>query len=307
MKMQDDDFNESEMFGDTASPAPPVATPTGGNPLAGYFRVPGLSIGLPTGGRYLPEGAIELDVMNQVSVYPMRGADELLLKSPDALMSGLAIEKLIQSCVPAIKTPMLISSPDLDVLLLAIRAATYGNMMTIELDCPECEHEMEFDCDLNGVLATLTPVPESLDLRLSSEIVVHMRPHTLQSQTKLLIAAYEEQRHAMVADEVEDEQERHQLLRNTLDKIKQFQYSSVADAITKISVPNAEVTDRQHIHEYVVNAPRKESEALLKRVGEINEMGIDRTLAVECEKCKHAWKSKIEFNPSTFFGRGSSV
>jgi hypothetical protein len=96
-------------------------------------------------------------------------------------MSGLAIEKLISSCVPAIKTPALISAPDLDVLLIAIRAATYGNMMPVDVECPKCSEELSFDCDLGAVLGTMVEVPETLDLRLSKDVVVVMKPHSLQS------------------------------------------------------------------------------------------------------------------------------
>ena len=103
----------------------------GANPLTKYFRIPGVHIKLPTHGAFMPTGSVAFTMNDEVPVYPMRGMDELLLKSPDALMNGYAIEKLIESCVPAIKFPRLISSPDLDVILMAIRAATYGETITL--------------------------------------------------------------------------------------------------------------------------------------------------------------------------------
>lgn len=300
-KIIDDDFDESNLFSGVPQP---VAQPSG-NPLSGYFRMPGLSIGLPTGGRFLPKGAIQLDAKGQVEVYPMRSADELLLKSPDALMNGLAIERLIESCIPAIKTPGLVSAPDLDVILLAIRAATYGNMMSVEVECPECQTELSFECDLAAVLATMTELPEDLSVRLSEEVVVHLRPLALSSQTKLLLAAFEEQRRAQMADESTDDEYRQRVLRETFDRLTQYQSQSVSDAIDKVVVPNTEVTDRLHILEFVKNMNKVWSSKLQTRIEEINSMGMNRDIDAQCGKCKHAWKTKLEFNPATFFELGS--
>ena len=81
--------------------------------LKKYYRMPGVHIRLPTNGAFMPPGSVEFTMSGDIPVYPMRGADELLLKSPDALMSGYAIEELLKSCVPAIQFPRLVSSPDL--------------------------------------------------------------------------------------------------------------------------------------------------------------------------------------------------
>ena len=304
-KMIDDDFDESTMFSPSTMKVPEVAAAIG-NPLSGYFRMPGLSVGLPTGGRYLPAGSVNFDATGKVEVYPMRTADELLLKSPDALMSGLAIEKLIASCVPAIKTPALVSAPDLDVLLLAIRAATYGNNMAVEVRCPECETELSFDCDLAQVLSTMTPVPEELDLRLSADVVVCMRPHSLASQTKLLLAAYEEQRRAQMIDDNElDDSAKQRILSATLDRLTDFQTQSLSDAVVKVVIPNQEVTDRAYIREFVGNTTKEWSKMIQTRVEEINSMGVNRDMPAVCSKCAHEWTTKLEFNPATFFEQGS--
>jgi hypothetical protein len=311
-KMLDDDFNESELFTNntTMTPAEAMAAAPppipGGNPLAGYFRVPGLSIGLPTRGRYLPDGAITLDSQGKVEVYPMRSGDELLLKSPDALMSGIAIEKLIESCVPSIKTPSLVSAPDLDVLLLAIRAATYGNTMSVEVECPECDAELSFDCDLSHVLSTMNEIQDGLDVRLSDEVVVVLRPHTLGSQTRLLLAAYEEQRRALSLDaEVVGEEARQKILKKTYDRLAEFQTQAILDAIIKVAIPGQEVTDPAHIKEFIKNTNKDWHKKIETKVEEINMMGIDREVEACCKECKHEWKTMLEFNPATFFGQSS--
>lgn len=306
-KMLDDDFNESEMFSPAALERAEATQPAGGNPLAGYFRMPGLTVPLPTGGRYLPAGTIEMDATGRVEVFPMGSADELLLKSPDALMSGLAVERLLMSCVPSIKAPQMISAPDLDVLLIAIRVATYGNLMPVDVECPSCSEEMSFDCDLSAVLGTMVDVPETIELRLSKDVIVVMKPHSMASQTKLLLAAYDEQRRAQNIDEdsLTDEQRKH-LYEVTIDRFAGFQAQSLTNGIVKIVVPNNEVAERKFIEEFVRKTTKQWQNKIQNKLEEINTMGVNRDIEVKCTACAHEWKSTLEFNPATFFEQSSS-
>lgn len=305
-----DDFDESEMFSpEVAKRAFANTTPVAGsdNPLAGYFRLPGITVTLPTGGRFLPAGTLQLDRLGRLEIFALSGADEALLKSPDALMSGLAIEKMIESCAPGIKSPQDISAPDLDVILLAIRAASSGNTMPMEITCPACEEDNEFDVDLPTVLATVTPMPDELELRLSPDVLVGLQPHTLNSQTNLLIAAYEEARRAQMMPDDLDEAAKKAMLSATVDRVKRFQYESIANAISHVTTPSDTVINRKHIMEFVQKVPRQWQDALQEKIEEINKMGIDRSVEARCGSCEHIWKANIEFNPATFFGPSSSA
>ena len=75
-----DEFDERQVFDD---------------PLAKYYRMPGVHVRLPSNGAFMPPGSVQFTVTGEVPIYPMRAADELLLKSPDALMSGYAIEERV--------------------------------------------------------------------------------------------------------------------------------------------------------------------------------------------------------------------
>ena len=58
-----------------------------GNPLQKYFRQPKVFIKLPSGGIYSKPGTIQGDAGN-VPVYGMTGMDEIIVRTPDALLSG---------------------------------------------------------------------------------------------------------------------------------------------------------------------------------------------------------------------------
>ena len=97
-----------------------------GNPLQQYFRQPKIYIKLPTSGIYSPPGTVQGDI-NNLPVYGMSGMDEIIMKTPDALLTGESVVKIIQSCCPSITNAWALSSLDTEMILTAIRIATYGN------------------------------------------------------------------------------------------------------------------------------------------------------------------------------------
>lgn len=108
------------------------------NPLMQFARRPELSVKLPSNGNWYEEGFIDYTMSGEVEVYPMLPKDELMMLNPDALLSGQANVDLIKSCCPSISDPKKLLYPDVNVLLLAIQRVTYGQSLTMEIDCPNC-------------------------------------------------------------------------------------------------------------------------------------------------------------------------
>ena len=270
------------------------------DPLAKYYRMPGLHVKLPSNGAFMPPGSVEFTMNNDVPVYPMRAADELLLKSPDALMSGHAIEELIRSCVPAIRMPRMISSADLDVLLLAIRAATYGATMTVQPICPKCEAENEVEISLAAMMATATSIDPENAVRLSDDVVVFLRPYTMENATKIGIASFEETRKVQG---VEDAQEaaRSAQINQSMNRIVTLTMDILASAILKVSVREGEVGDPMSIRRFIDNVSKAWIDKLHAKMDEMGNKGMDKHYDVTCAKCGHEWKPEVEFNPSSFF------
>lgn len=301
-----DDYDETAMFGGLANSPPPMprqASPVG-NPLSRYFRQPGLHVQLPTGGAFMPPGTIKLTVKGDLPILPMSAADELLLKSPDALMSGYAIEQLIISCVPDIKAPLEVSQPDLDVLLLAIRAATYGETMPVGAVCPKCKTENSFDCHLPSLMATMRPIPPENPVRLTDEVVVYVRPMNVENAGKIGIASFEETRKAQALDDDKtikpDVMQR--ALNDSYKRLSLLRVEMTADCIVKIVIPDGEVVDRASIREFLANISQAWVKQIEAKQAEINSLGMDKRIDCTCSKCKHEWQTTLEFDPASFFG-----
>ncbi|RYD65945.1 MAG: hypothetical protein EOP83_06225 [Verrucomicrobiaceae bacterium] len=297
----EDDFDESEMFSPSAT-APKM--PSAINPLAKYFRVPGLNVRLPSKGAYMPRGAINFTLNGEIAVSPMRAADELLMKSPDALMSGYAIEQLILSCAPEVKAPRLLSMADLDVLLLGIRAASYGEKMEVESTCPECGEASNFDVNLPAILATVKDLPPECLVRLSEDIIVSLRPYNVENGTQVAMAAFDESRRLQFAEN-EPENVRMQMLNESYSTISKLNADMMAQCVIHVITPEGMVMDPTMIREFINNIPRKWGNKIEKKLKELNSIGMDKRVDVKCGKCEHEWKTELEFNPANFFDQDS--
>lgn len=286
---------------------------TPSNILAKYYRAPGLQIKLPTNCKFMPHGSYELSMSDEVAVYPMRAADEMLMKSPDALMSGEAIEQMVRSCVPAIKQPRLVSTPDLDVILLAVRATTQGESLDIETECPKCKHKMSFTCSIPGLLSTAPEIPSDLSVRLSNDIVVYLRPYNLEDSTRISVATFKETKNIQMLDlqygedntdpaiiEMKSEQ-----IKKSTKILQDLERKTIIGTITMIVVPEGKVTDPKMIVDFYNNISSKLTGIIDAKVKEINDMGIDKSVPLVCESCSHKWKGEVQFDPASFFGLGS--
>jgi hypothetical protein len=274
------------------------------DPLAKYYRMPGVHVKLPSNGAFMPPGALQLTMNGDLPVYPMRAADELLLKSPDALMSGFAIEELIKSCVPGVRIPRMVSSADLDVMLLAIRAATYGAMITVKPDCPKCGEENEIHANLTNILATVKAIPPENPVRLSDEVVVFLRPYNMDNATRMGIVSYEESRKVQALVDGEETQRIAQM-NHSMQRIVQTSMDVLSNSVLAVVVKEGKVCDPYSIRKFIDNVSKAWIDKLQAKMDELNEGGIDKHYDATCAHCGHQWRPLVEFNPATFFASAS--
>ena len=118
-----------------------VPTPPS-NPLLQRLQLPGQTYRLPSGGLFYKNGELSPDTTNgEVHVHPMTTFDEILMKSPDLLFSGQAIEQVFKRCIPQVVKPMQLFSKDVDFLLTCLRMVTFGESVdiTYKHDCKDAK------------------------------------------------------------------------------------------------------------------------------------------------------------------------
>ena len=226
------------------------------NPLSKYFRQPKLFASLPSNGKFYPAGALETTETGEYPIYSMTAKDELTMKTPDALLNGQATVELIKSCVPNIKDPWNLPSIDLDALLIAIRLATYGETMTLQVKTPVTGEEKEMSVNLRDILDNFANI-EFEDVVRSGEMTVYLRPLTYQEFTKSALKTFEQQRiFNIVNDEQISDEDKLQAFTNSFAKLTDLTVDMMANHISAIEIGDTRVDNKQHIDEFMKNADK---------------------------------------------------
>jgi hypothetical protein len=288
----------------------PIKQPVA-NPLAQYYRKPGTYIELPSGGRYY-KVTPKMSDTGELAVYPMTAKDELALKNPDALLNGEALKQVIASVCPDIQDVSEIPAPDIDAILVAMRMTSYGDDM--ELDVTHgCEasngKSQRVTVGLGSVLSTSRAIPETLGIvTLSNGVVVQLKPYTLEAQSKLLRVQFNTMRSLQAAEANENSTVEHKadIANRGYDQLVALSQDILAASITLVRLPDGvEVTNYNHIHDWVKNLDRASNERLDEEIKAFGKYGITRTLEVTCDHCNNKFTTDMLFDPTSFFNVGS--
>lgn len=275
------------------------------NPLAKHFRQPALHIKLVSGGKYWKAGSLELGMTGEIPVYPMTAKDEIVLRTPDALMNGSSVVEVIQSCCPNIKDAWEMPSVDVDATLIAIRMASYGNYMAISAKCPKCGEEHDYDVDL-GVSRSRVVMPSyDWPVDINGGLSIRLRPLTYRQVSKTGNVVYEEERLIQSLNDVTvtDEQKRagyEQHIKNMVD----ISIENAANSTECIISDGEQVTDKSFIKEFYQNADATVLKKIQERLEEIAKQVNIQPEKVQCGACKHQFEVAIEFDYSSFFEKG---
>lgn len=275
------------------------------NPLQQYFRQPKIYIKLPSKGIFTKPGTIQGDA-NKLPIYGMTGMDEIMAKTPDALLSGESVVKIMESCCPSIKDGWDLSTIDTNLLLVAIRIATYGSAMTVAHTCSACSTENEYELDLVKIIDYYAGqnYVNTVDL---DQLTVKLKPLNYRQISELAIKSFKIQQQAAQLIRISQNQE---LTEEQDTQLKQL-YSELANMqneIYKMSVESVEtgnmnVTEQKFILEWLDNADATVFDAI-KAVAEQNTKAFAvPTQPVTCSNCSAATEIAVEFDNSNFFAK----
>ena len=271
------------------------------NPLSSYFRQPKIYIKLPSQGKFYDNGSLDLSENGEYPVYAMTAKDELMFKTPDALLSGQSTVEVIKSCVPSIVDPWKMPSIDLDSVLIAIRIATYGENMEITTICPACETENNFEMNLVEWLTSISNFVYQDNLTIDM-LVLHLRPYSYQEITKTNLKSFEQQRifNVINDDKLTDEQ-KVEMFGKSFVKLTELTVDIISGCIRQIDTPEGSVTDQQMIKEFIDNAPKEIFDAISNHVTSMKNKIELKPLHAKCSNCSHEFDVPITLDQSNFF------
>ena len=279
------------------------------NPLAQFMRQPKIYISLPSQGEYYPPGSIDLGETGQLAVYSMTAKDELSLNIPDALMNGQAVVDVIQHCIPQIKNAWAVPSIDLDLILIAIRLATYGEMMTTPVKLKD-DLEFEYQVDLRIVMDSLLDnIHWDPVIPINSEMTVYVRPLTYKHVTKAALRTFETQKIMQVVnDEKISEEDKTRIFKDSFIKLTEVTIDVIADSICKVETSAGVVDDNQYIKEFINNADKEIFNIIQGHLEKLKQQNSIRPLVIEVtdEMREHGITDDtvevpLIFDPANFF------
>ena len=276
------------------------------NPLSKHFRRPEIYFRLPSAGRYWGENSLDLPVTGEIPIFPMTNADEITLKTPDALMNGSAIVNVIQSCCPNITDAWKMPSVDVDATLIAIRVASYGTNMAVTSKCPHCGEEHDYEVDLSKTLENIK-CPDFDRTVDYNGLKIKLRPQEYFSLTKTNIVQFEEQKIMQTLNSAEiDEEVRSVRLKESMKKLLDLNEKLLVDSTEYIETEDgSRVKDPQFIAEYYRNAESKATKVVEDRMSEIAVEGALPPSRMNCSSCDQSYEMPLEFDYARFFGTGS--
>jgi hypothetical protein len=278
------------------------------NPLANYMRQPKIYIKLPSGGDFWPKGSIVVPENGEFPVFSMTARDELLFKTPDALMNGQAVVDVIQSCMPNIKDAWLTPTLDLDTILIAIRLATYGAKMPFTHKIPNTTEEVEYEIDLRMLLDQQQTNYWLDQVAISPDFIICVKPLTYRHMTQTNIKSFETTRILnMVNDESISDEKKLEMFNTSFNNLTKVTVDLLSESVYKIITADGEVTEKRYISEFVANADKSIFETVqnhlneLKKNNELKPLEFTTTEEQQAMGAPANYTVPINFNDSDFF------
>lgn len=278
------------------------------NPLSNYLRKPEIYIKLPSGGRWWPEGSIEIPPNGELPVMAMNGHDDITMRNADGLMNGASSVEVIQSCVPSIKNAWHGPNMDIEYLFIAIRIASYGNEMEMEKRCSKCKESTKFGINLQAILENMRFPDFEAPIQIG-ELYIMLKPATFQLTNITAQEIFEQQRAVLAARSSDlTLEQKEKMLRESIQKLGNITVSKLAEYIDYVLLPDgSRVSEKAYIQEFIDEIDRKNFDALKKSIESKNREYSAPDLPFKCSnpECNHEETFKFEFSPSNFFAADS--
>lgn len=268
------------------------------NPLQKYFRQPKIYVNLPSRGVFNKPGTIEQT--ENIPVYPMTGMDEIMLKTPDALLNGDATVKVIESCIPAIKDGWDVSNLDIDMLLCAIRIATFGHEMTVTHKCANCGADSDYDVDVRGFIEHFDQCKYDGSISLG-DLVIRLRPLTYRQITDYNLKNFALQRQLAQGLQINSDEEQQKLVSKLFAELADFQAEVYLQGIESVEVPDGVVDRQEYIKEWLNNSEKTIYQAIKDQIEKNRTTWKLPSSKTTCPECGTPGEFEIDLDQATFF------
>jgi hypothetical protein len=279
------------------------------NPLEKFYRQPSIYITLPSKGKYYDSSVLTPTENDEYPIYPMTAKDEILMKTPDALMGGSATVDVIQSCVPSFKNAWEIVNFDVDTILLAIRIATYGETMTVKYTVPVTNEQLEHTVNISALLDSIKNAKIRDEFKTKNGLTVKISPLRYKVMNRTQLAQFEQQKiYANVSMTELSNEEKSKQFAKSYQKLNEINFGLLVESIIEIKTPSGQVTeDSTQIRNFINNCDAvlvKEIEDNLisiRKAAQIKPLKIKATDEQVLKGVQATYEVPLTFDNSNFF------
>jgi hypothetical protein len=281
------------------------------NPLARHFRQPKIYIRLPSNGEYYHGGIVKTE-NNEYPILGMTARDELLYKTPDALINGQATVDIIQSCVPNIKNAWNVPNIDLDAILVAIRIATVSEMLDLTVKIPGLNEERTYQADLRMLLDQIYNQHYD-NVVVIGDFSIEVQPTSYRYFTDIALRTFEEQKiFKILKNDLISESDKMKQIQGSFKKLTDINIELVKNSIVSIQYQNDQpVTEPGHISEFIENCEKEFFSGIIEHVEKQKEKFSLKPMTIQFSKedqekgAPESLSVPIMLDQSNFFGKGS--
>jgi hypothetical protein len=280
------------------------------NPLSKFFRTPSIYFNLPSNGEFWEPGSLDMPENGELAVYPMTNRDEIMIRTPDALLNGTGVVEVIQSCVPGIKDAWKMPACDVDAVLVAMRIASYGHSMDFNNRCPHCQAEHDYAIDLRHLLGSIK-IPnynEPLDLDV---VRIKFRPQKYWEVNFANKTTYEirklNQSLESIGPATEENEETITIITEQLMRVNKINQRIMAASTESIEIMESGevVSDTAFIEDFYASIDRRMFDTIQNTITSIQEQGAVKPVETNCQTCEKPMEIVILFDYANFFVAGS--
>lgn len=255
------------------------------NPLLARVHLPGETYRLPSGGLFYNNGELSKDVIDgEIHIRPMAAFDEILLRTPDLLLSGKGVEEVISRCCSQVLKPDQLLSKDVDHILVCLRNVTYGQHLEVNYThtCKDAKsHSYMIDVDKiirEAKAIDPTSITKTFKKTLVNGQVVEMHPARFADAIKMM-QAYNP------SEQLSPEQE----------------LASLMDTIMSVIKSVDEVEDEAFIREWLTTIKSDWVNDLYNAIQDTSDFGPSFMYKTKCRDCGKDIEIVAPINPISFF------
>lgn len=292
-------------------------------------KLGGVMITLPTRGLFYPKGVIADGVdPAAIEVLPISVVDELNFRDPYKIINGVAIKEMIARCCRGILQPEELCKVDVDLILIAARAASHGSKMDISVRCQNqfaikkgkdgeeeispCGEASEIKIDLDMVMLQFKPIGDQKDWQVTipNKQLVQLMPLPYRAVVKGMTEVANQAKNArrlelekkdLDVDALTDYQEK------AMDNSARLQVQLLIDSISSVTtIGGVKIFDKLQIAEWVTALPgswiMQINDMLNDKAGYADSFG---NVKYKCPGCGTVQEVPINMDPTSFFSTGS--